>query len=321
MVYLAGKAATQTWTAAWLDSTGKTQPLLTKPGAYFTPRFSPDGQRVALAVSASKGEDLYVYDLQHDSMTRLTFKEAGSTFPVWAPDGKHIAYRAPTAGAYRIDWIRSDGGGEPQTLLENKNDMRTFSFTPDGRRLAYFEIAPETGADLWTLALDLSDPEHPKAQKPELFLRTPVTEQQPQFSPDGHWIAYMSNESGRNEIYVRPFPGPGGKWQVSSDGGADAMWSRNGHELFFETPAPDNRIMVADYAVKGDSFSVVGKPRVWSDTQLFGSTFVHKDLAPDGKRFVIFPRPAASAEAKGNLHVTFLLNYFDELRRRVPGGK
>jgi serine/threonine-protein kinase len=319
LVYLAGKTAAQKWTAVWLDSSGKTQPLLDKPGSYFTPRISPDGQRVALSVSSGKGEDLYVYDPKNDTMTRLTFKEAGSNFPVWSPDGKHIAYRSLAGGIYRIDWIRSDGGGEPQTLLEGKNDMRTFSFTPDGKRLAYFEIAPDTGADLWTLPIDISDPEHPKPGTAEVFLRTPAIEQQPEFSPDGHWIAYLSNESGRTEIYVRPFPGPGGKWQVSIDGGQDAMWSRTGHELFFEAPNPDNRIMVVDYTIKGDSFSTVGKPRVWSETKVYGPTFVHKDLAPDGKRFVTFQRPEAAVESKGNLHLTFLLNYFDELRRRVPG--
>jgi Tol biopolymer transport system component/predicted Ser/Thr protein kinase len=320
LLYLAGKGAAQTWTAAWLDSMGKTQPLLSKSGSYYTPRISPDGQRVVVAVSMGKGEDLYVYDPQHDSMTRLTFKEGGSTFPVWAPDGKHIAYRISGAGTYRIEWIRSDGGGEPQILLDSKNDVRTFSFTPDGRRLAYFEIDPETGNDLWTLPIDISDPEHPKAQKPEVFLRTPLSEQQPEFSPDGRWMAYTSNESGRAEIYVRPFPGPGGKWQVSSEGGTDAKWSRNGRELFFETPTPDNRIMVADYAVKGDSFAVVGKPRLWSDVHIYGPSYVHKDLTPDGKRFVVFLRPEAAPGIKGNLHLTFLLNFFEELRRRAPAG-
>jgi len=319
LVYLAGKPNNQGWIVSWLDSSGKTQPLLNRPGSYLTPRISPDGERVALSPTGTKGQDLYIYDWRRDTMTRLTFSETGNSFPVWAPDGKHIAYRNPIPGAYRIDWIRSDGAGEPQLLLESKNDMRTFSFTPDGKRLAYFEATNETGNDLWTVAIDTSDPEHPKAGKPDVFLRTPSNENQPRFSPDGRWISYTSTETGRSEIYVRPFPGPGGKWQVSSEGGEDAMWSGNGRELFFETPSPENRIMVVDYTVKGDSFSVVGKARQWSDTRLFPTSYVHKDLAPDGKRFVMFPRPEAPLESKGNVHVTFLLNYFDELRRLAPG--
>src|SRR6185369_16266205 len=121
--------------------------------------------RVALSPTGTKGQDLYIYDWRRDTMTRLTFSETGNSFPVWAPDGKHIAYRNPIPGAYRIDWIRSDGAGEPQLLLESKNDMRTFSFTPDGKRLAYFEATNETGNDLWTVAIDTSDPEPPKAGK------------------------------------------------------------------------------------------------------------------------------------------------------------
>ena len=118
-----------------------------------------------------------------------------------------------------------------------------------------------------TLPLDTSDPDHPKPGKPEPFLGTPSDENVPMFSPDGRWIAYRSNESGTDEIYVRPFPaGRGGKWQISTGGGLYPIWSNNGRELFYETP--DYRIMVVDYTVSGDSF-VPGKPRLWSDKQIF----------------------------------------------------
>ena len=195
--------------------------------------------------------------------------------------------------------------------------MVPYSFFPDGRRLAYFEFDPDSGWDLWTVALDVSDPDHPKPGKPELFLRTPSNETLPAVSPDGRWIAYKSDESGTFEVYVRPFPGPGGKWQISNAGGQLPIWSRNGRELFFENL--DNRIMVTDYEPRNDSF-VAGKPRLWSDQQFRAGGTLNYDLAPDGKRFAMFPNLNAPAEEKGAVHMAFLLNFFDELRRRAPVG-
>src|SRR5262249_994176 len=156
-------------------------------------------------------------------------------------------------GSYSVRWIRADGVGETRLLLEGKRERRGYSFSPDGKRLAFAELA-DTGFDLWTLPLDVSDPEHPKPGKPELFLGTPADEQEPAFSPDGRWIAYRSNESGRNEVYVRPFPGGERKWQISNGGGAHPIWSRNGREVFYESS--DNHIFVAAYTAKADSFAV-----------------------------------------------------------------
>lgn len=135
------------------------------------------------------------------------------------------------------------------------------------------------------------------------------------FSPDGRWIAYRSNESGTSEIYVRPFPsGRGGKSQISTAGGLYGIWSDSGRELFYETA--DNRIMVVDYTVNGDSF-MPGKPRPWSDKRLFYNGTSNLTLAPDGKRFAALLMPEAGGQEKGSVHVTFLLNFFDELRRRT----
>ena len=305
-VYAAGKSAAQVWQVDWLDGSGKTQRLLSAPGAYVLPRLSPDGRKLAFM----NGGDIYVHDLERDTTSRLTFTGAAN-LPVWAPDGKHIIFEA--AGLF---WVRSDGAGTPQRVLESPNSLLPWSFSPDGRRLAYREASPETGQDIWTLPLDLTDPDHPKLAKPEPFLRTWANESVPRFSPDGRWIAYRSDESGGNEIYVRPFPpGSGGKWQISSGGGLYAFWPSNGRELFFETA--DNRIMVVDYTLDGASF-VPGKPRVWSDKQLFYPGTSNLDLAPDGKRFVVLDLPEAAAGAKSSVHVTMLLNFFDELKRRIP---
>jgi serine/threonine-protein kinase len=158
-----------------------------------------------------------------------------------------------------------------------------------------------------------------RSGKPEVFLQTPFDERHPSFSPDGHWLAYVSNESGSFQVYVRAFPNKGGKWQISNSGGMYPVWSRSGHELFFRTM--DNQIMVAAYTVKGASF-VPAKPRAWSEKALANAgSWDNYDVAPDGKQILALV-PAEGSEERAQSHVIFLLNFFDELQRRVPtGGK
>jgi Tol biopolymer transport system component/predicted Ser/Thr protein kinase len=308
-VYDAGKGPAAARRIDWLDSSGKFQPLVSAPGLDFNPRFSPDGRKLAFISG-----DVFIYDLDRESTSRLTFN--GSTrLAVWAPDGKHLALASANNG-FNISWVRSDGAGSIVNLLKSADEIVPWSFSPDGRRLAYFEYTPGAGFNLWTLPLDLSDPDHPKPGKPEPFLSTPANEALPLFSPDGRWIAYRSNESGSDEIYVRPFPNANeGKWQISSGGGLIAFWSKNGHELFYETA--DNRIMAVDYTVHGSSF-VPGKPRLWYDKPLFSVRVSNLDLAPDGKRFAVLAQPESAPGAASPARVTFLFNFFDELRRRIP---
>jgi serine/threonine protein kinase/Tol biopolymer transport system component len=317
LIYRRGGAVGGLLTVAWLDAAGKAQPLLAKPGVYALPSMSPDGQRLALVVRDGSGADIWVYDWQRDTMTRLTFTGTVGN-PIWSPDGRYIAFRAVGEG---MSVIRSDGSGKPQPLTQSKNFQVPWSFAPDGKRLAFFEVDSKTSGDLWTVPLE-SDNAGLRAGKPEVFLQTPAIELAPSFSPDGRWMTYSSDESGTFQVYVRAFPDKGGKWQISNSGGGYPMWSRNGHDLFFETL--DNHIMVAAYAVKGDSF-VVDKPRVWSEKQLGGGGLLNAarnvDLAPDGKRIIaLMPVEAAEAQKAQN-QVIFLENFFDEVRRRVPIGK
>jgi serine/threonine-protein kinase len=315
LIYRSGGAGGGLLTVAWLDGTGKVQPLLAKPGNYGRPSISPDGQRLALEVSEGSGTDIWVYDWQRDTMTRLTFTGTAST-PLWSPDGRYIAFRALGAGMYVI---RSDGSGKPQPLIQSKNRQGPWSFAPDGKRLAFFDQDSKTSFDLWTMPLE-SDSAGLRAGKPEVFLQTAADERWPSFSPDGRWMTYGSDESGTFQVYVRAFPDKGGKWQISNSGGGWPMWSRNGHELFFETL--NNHIMVAAYTVKGDSF-VADKPRMWTEKQLGTATnnVDNVDLAPDGKRIAAL-MPVETAEApKAKSHVIFLMNFFDEVRRKVPVSK
>jgi serine/threonine protein kinase/Tol biopolymer transport system component len=323
-VYRSGKAGPQIWSLATLENGGqgssKVLPLLSKPGAYYTPRFSPDGRRLALGIESGNGVDISIYDVQNDTLSRLTFTGQVSFNPVWTPDGKHIAFQTRRGGKNSMSWVRSDGAGDMQTLIDG-NLVTPYSISPDSRYLAYYDQSSTSQFQLWILPLDVTDPDHPKPGKPELFAGSRGNEEHPFFSPDGRWIAYSSDESGSFEVYVRPFPetAAGGKWQISSGGGEIPIWSRDGKNLFFETL--DNRIAVAGYTVKGDSF-VASKPRVWSDKQLYAPTGDQNfDLFGDGARIAaVLPQQSAD-ETRGSVHVTFLLNFFDELRRRAPTAK
>jgi serine/threonine-protein kinase len=318
LVYRSGGAGGGHVTVQWLYAAGKTQPLLAKPGFYDRPRLSPDGQRLALTITEGS-TDLWVYEWQRDTMTRLTFGDRGLPIvPFWSADGRYVVFGAP-GGMF---WTPSDGAGKPQPLTQGKSLQVPWSFTADGKRLAFHEFNPGTGFDIWTLPLE-NNGAGLRAGKPEVFLQTPFNELYGSFSPDGRWLAYASDESGTFQVYVRAFPGapsgPGGKSQISNSGGAFPVWSHNGRELFFETL--DNRIMVAGYTVRGNSFSV-DRPRVWSETRLANLGIVlNFDLAPVGKRIVAIMPAEAPEDQKAQNQVIFLQNFFDEVRRRVPAGK
>jgi Tol biopolymer transport system component len=159
-----------------------------------------------------------------------------------------------------------------------------------------------------------------RAGKPEPFLQTSFDEQHAAFSPDGHWLAYASNDSGIYQVYVRAFPDNGGHWKVSNDGGAQPMWSRTSKELFFRSG--DNQIMVAGYVVSGNSFAA-NKPRVWSEKRTTSTGIITPtaDLAPDGKHIAAIMSSELPEDQQARSHVIFLENFFDELRRRAPVNK
>jgi Tol biopolymer transport system component len=300
-------------TAQWLDSTGRTEPLLAKPGSYLWPRLSPDGKRLAISSTESGETAVWIYERQPDRYTHLP-AVAGRYVPVWTPDGRYLIL----GGQGGLAWMAADGLGTAQPLIKGGNIQIPWSFTPDGTRLAYHELGQTTGFDLWTVPVRLSA-RGITAGKPELFLQTSAFETYPAFSPDGRWIAYGSNESGSWELYVRAFPDNGKKVQVSTGGGRIARWSSGGRTLFYRND--DQRIMVVDYAIKDSGFTIRSR-RQWSQRRLADTgVLANFDLDPDGRRILALLPAVRSEEQQTENHVTLMLNFLSELRRRVslPG--
>jgi serine/threonine-protein kinase len=318
-VYISGEGE-QERSIFWLDQSGKTEPLHPAPGFYNGLRFSPDGKRLVFGMGSDLSqENLWVQDLERNTSVRLTSLPGASHSPVWFPDGKHILFMASNQPNPGIYWIPSDGGGQPAQLASLRLAYPS-SFAPDARTLAFADGNPFTGMKVWTAPIE-GRSEQVRLGKTEPFVQA-LGFPMPAFSPDGHWLAYASAETGTSEIYVQPYPGPGGKIPISSGGGQFAVWSPDGRELFFIGPNGDGKpvVMVTDYRTKGGSFSP-GKPRIWPQHQILfketGGPFQPYALAPDGKRFAVLLYPDATTERRNRLHLTFLFNFSDELRRRV----
>jgi serine/threonine-protein kinase len=303
---------------AQADRSGTGSLLPTEKGVYLNPRLSPGGRQIAVQIVGATGSDLWVYEIERGTLSRLTFEGENNTMPAWTPDGRRIAFTSARGDTRNIYWKRADGAGAAEQLTTGKNVQRPSSFSSDGKLLAFHEEDPETGWDLWVLPLE-------GERKPELFLATPAIEGIPVFSPDGRWIAYASNESGQFEVYVRPYGGTGGgssrmgKWQISTNGGSFHRWTKNGRELIYREGA--NRWMRVPVTREGDSFRA-GKPELLfeSNVQDTGPSYNY-DVSRDGEQFILLQREEQSTDTLDRSHLTFIFNWFDEVRRLVPAGK
>jgi serine/threonine-protein kinase len=298
----------------WLEASGATRPLLPEAGEFRYPTISPGGDRVAFVTERGPNQELWTYDWQRDIRSRLTQGQMFNTNPSWSASGRYVLYQVPAG----IAWVAADGSGASGTLLRSdphKKLLFPSSFAPDGGRLAYYAGRPDLGGfDLWTVPVE-EGASGPRAGNSEPFLRTPANEVHPTFSPDGHWIAYGSNESGIFQVYVVSYPDKSRKVQVSSDGGDFTVWSHVRHELFFR--GGDNRIMVAAYEVK-DGLFLPHKARVWSEVRLAELLNASRNfsMSADGTRAAVLMPAEAAQPAPGN-HVVFVLNFFDDLCRRM----
>ena len=288
-----------------VDQTGTVRPAADTKAPMYLPRFSPDGRRIAYDTEGRE-ERVWVYDIDRGTASRLT--DMGSAGCAWTPDGKRLAFSSPISGQENLYWQAADGSSAAERLTTSDFWQIPGSFAPDGSTLAFVEEPPETGYDI--LILDM------KSRRVTPFLKTKAYEGWPEYSPDGRWLAYASDESGRMEVWVRPFPGPGGRWQVSKEGGREPIWSKDGRRLFYREA---DRVWAAD--VRTDGGFSAGKPRfLFEKTGFFLTNAVRNwDLYPDGRGFLMMkkeeikPRPATE--------MILVQNWFEELKRLVPAGK
>jgi serine/threonine-protein kinase len=308
LFYVQGTAvSSQGTTFAWTDRKGAHQPITTNSQPWGTGRLSPDGGRIANSLTrpGSQERDIWVYDIARNLSTRLTF-EGGDDNPIWTPDGRRLIYGSTAKEKPAIYSVAADGSGGPELLLavESGRPVPT-STTPDGKTIVYTLVAQQARPGIMIFT--------PGAQ-PRPLHQVPFAETNGQLSPDGKWLAYESAESGNQEIYVTPFPGPGPKIRISSNAGSRPRWSRSMRELFFWAGvSPGNGLMAVP--VQPASSFQAGKPEL-----LFtGNSGTTWDPSPDGKRFLTEQAPANNAF--GGATISVVTDYFQELQRRAPAKK
>lgn len=293
---------------AIVDERGGAAGGIDEPRRYAHPRFSPDGRRIALGIGSSStrtSSDIWVYDLNSGVLSRLTSR-ASSIRPEWTPDGRSIAYIADAGGRSEAWLVPADGSGPETRLDANLNNIREITFSPDGSSAVIRTSGGPTQRDLWLLPLSGDT----AARKAKPLLQTPFSEAMPRVSPDGRWLAYISDETGQFEVYLRPFPGPGGRVQVSAGGGTEPVWSPDGGGLFYRV---GDRFMAASLSMSR-GVSVTGRKILFEGLFASGTNNVSRaeyDVHPDGKRFV------ALRLTPGETEIVVVLNWLAELRERT----
>jgi Tol biopolymer transport system component len=295
-VFLSGGAAQNTVVQVGRD--GSERPLLTTPQGYKDPRYSPDGTRLAFEITTGSLGDLWIYNLASATTTRLTFGSE-NLYPVWSPDGRRIAFTSRQTGIAGLWWASTDGSGQPEQLIPGNQLRFPSSFTPDGHTLLYRESAPQTGMDLYALPLDGD-------RTPVPVLVTPFNENSPELSPDGHWLAYTSDQSGRYEIYLRAYPGGGAQWQVSANGGTEPVWSPDGRVVYYRQ---GSRVMSASLRFD-ESAHILKRDSLFTGPYLENVRWPEFDIRPDGGAFV-FVRVGQST-----VRPVVVINWVAALERR-----
>ncbi len=288
----------------WVDRTGKVLSTVGDPD-HASPtdvELAPDGKRVVVLRTVDGNTDIWLLDMARGVPTRLTFDPSSDQRPSWTPDGARIAFNSSRKGSFNLYQKAANGAGSDELLLESDQNKSPADWSPDGRFLLFRSLDPKTGQDLWALPT-FGD------KKPFVFLKTPFNERDGQFSPDGRWVTYQSDESGRSEIYAQPFPGPGGKFQISAGGGAQPRWNRNGKEVFYVSL--DSKMMAAPVKASADGQSLEsGAPVELFPVRVAGGPLPGPPrqqyaVSPDGQRFLI-TMPAGETEASP---INLILNW------------
>jgi Tol biopolymer transport system component len=283
----------------WLDRQGQVAALPLPERVFRAPRLSPDGSRIAVQVEGAN-EQIWIHDLARGVFTQLTtvWDNEG---PVWSPDSRYVAFASPRDGDQNIYVAAVDGSARVERLTVSAQTQGPVSWSPDGKWLAFVEWNPQQG-DIWMLPMD-------GHRKPQPFLVSSANEEDAVFSPDGRSIAYTSNESGRFQVYVTSFPGPGAKLQVSIDGGTQPRWGADGREVYFRSGQ-----MLMGVDISPAKPQRAGRPRILAEKAFdAGGLIANYDVTKDGRRFIMvreLPQPPIST-------LNVVLNWFTDLERRM----
>jgi len=326
LVYLTGislgATAAAVTTPFWVNRDGREESIPAPPRAYVYPRVSPDGTKVAFDVRDQQ-LDIWVWDLLRQTLTRLTFDPGEDEFPLWSPDGKRLAFsstRVAGGSPFKtgLFWVAADGTGAVQPLAQGANQTFPDAFTPDGSQVLVRGSSLGRNDDIFLVSLNRTSAEGTAGPEVRPLLQTMFNEQNPALSPNGRWVAYQSDESGPEEIYVRPFPDVNaGRWQVSTGGGVQVAWARSGRELFYRS---GTTLLVVP--VQTATGFVAGAPKALFEGQYYrGLTGRSYDVAPDGQRFLFLkPVPAGDSGAtpRPRPRIMIVENWTEELKRLVP---
>mgnify|MGYP003868594867 CR=1 FL=1 len=306
LVYAKGGLVQPTQRFVWVDRTGEAEPLAAPTRSYNQFSLSPDGREIALQIPTGTRNDIATYDIERKSLTRLTF-ELNNSFPFWTPDGTRVTYQRRSGPAIVFQKLANGGGAEEQ-LTQVANSGSPQAWSADGKELVSIRRILGGGAEVWVTPMaDVS--------KARPILKTRSTVEQARVSHDGRWLAYISNESGRWEVYVQPFAGAGGKWQISTEGGMEPLWSNGGRELFYRNGAKMMAVNVT--TVPGFRPET---PRVLFEKQFRGPTIPTgaSGVSPDGQRFLMLETVEGE---KPVTEMNIVLNWAEELKRLLPTAK
>jgi serine/threonine-protein kinase len=309
----------------WVNRQGHEDPISAAPlRNYLYPRLSPDGTKVALDIRDQE-YDIWIWDLARQTLTRLTHDPALDMFPVWTPGSRRIIFASLRSGVSNLFWQAADNTGTVDRLTNSPNSQVPTSISPDGTLLIVREVTPKTGGNLRVLRMDgpFGQPGAGPSTLPagglrltEPLMQTTFSADTGEISPDGHWLAYQSNDSGQAQIYVRPFPNvDSGHWTISTSGGTKPLWARSGKELFYF----DGTNALTSVAIHtGPTFSA-GNPTKLFDGQYFaapvGRTY---DISPDGQRFLMIKAIATGDLASTSASIVVVINWLEELKAKVP---
>jgi len=299
LVYVPGKLRGTDRRVVRVNRAGKARPLIDARRAFSSLSLSPDGRRLALTIEAAN-DQVWVYDLERSTLSPQTLR-GNNNEAIWTPDGRRLTFSSDRGRPSNLFWQAADGSAPPERLTTSANWQTSQAWSPDGKTFVFLE--GETTSDVWILQLDGD-------RKPRPFLHGPFNESEARISPNGRWLAYVSDESGREEVYVVPFPGSGGRWPISTDGGSFPLWARNGRELFYRN---GDRVMAV--TVTSDATFSATKPRLLFEAKAISYSVLSYDVTPDGDFLMIEPGESDTRPSQ----ISVVLNWLQEVRQRTSG--